>query len=257
MPYETIIAKTEGAVGLVQLNRPDRMNALNSRVMGELTSALDEFDRNDAVRCIVIHGSDRAFSAGADIDEMKSATPVEMLKRNWLAHWDRLKRVTKPIIAAVSGYCLGGGCELAMACDIIIASESAQFGQPEINIGVMPGAGGTQRLTRAIGKSRAMELVLSGKFIGAKEAETRGLVSRIVPVELYLNEAKSLAQEIASRAPVAVQLAKEAVNKAYEVSLADGLDYERRLFYFLFSTEDQREGMEAFLAKRKADWKGK
>lgn len=257
MNYETILVKTEGAVGLVGLNRPDRMNALNSRVMTELTDALDGFNANDAVRCIVIHGSERAFSAGADIDEMKSATPVDMLKKNWIAYWDRLRKVTKPIIAAVSGYCLGGGCELAMACDIIIASESAQFGQPEINIGVIPGAGGTQRLTRAIGKSRAMESVLTGKFIGAKEAEARGLVSRVVPVELYLEEAKLLAKEIASKAPIAVQLGKEAVNKVYEMPLADGLDYERRLFYFLFSTDDQREGMDAFLAKRKAEWKGK
>ncbi len=257
MNNETIIVKTEGAVGLVQVNRPDRMNALNSRVMTELTNALDEFDKNDAVRCLIIHGSERAFSAGADIDEMKSATPVEMLKKNWIAYWDRLRKVAKPIIAAVSGYCLGGGCELAMACDVIIASESAQFGQPEINIGVMPGAGGTQLLTRAIGKSRAMELVLTGKFLSAREAESRGLVSRVVPVELYLEEAKSLAREIAAKAPVAVQLAKESVNKVYEMPLADGLDYERRLFYFLFSTEDQREGMDAFLARRKAEWKGK
>lgn len=257
MTLTTILTNVDGAIGLIQLNRPDRMNALNSLVMTELTSVLDEFNANAAVRCIVIHGSERAFSAGADIDEMKTATPVEMLRKNWIAYWDRLKKVTKPIIAAVSGYCLGGGCELAMACDIIIASESAQFGQPEINIGVIPGAGGTQRLTRAIGKSRAMELVLTGKFMNAKEAESRGLVSRVVPVELYLSEAKSLARDIATRAPVAVQLAKEAITKAYEMPLSDGLDYERRLFYFLFSTEDQREGMDAFLAKRKAEWMGK
>lgn len=257
MPYETIIAKTEGAIALAQFNRPDRMNALNSRVMTDLTNALDEFDKDSSVRCIVIHGNERAFSAGADIDEMKNATPVEMLQKNWIAYWDRLRKIAKPIIAAVSGYCLGGGCELAMACDIIVASESAQFGQPEISIGVIPGAGGTQRLTRAIGKSRAMELVLTGKFIGAREAEARGLVSRVVPVELYLDEAKSLAKEIASKAPVAVQLAKDAVNKVYEMPLADGLDYERRLFYFLFATDDQTEGMDAFKNKRKPEWKGK
>ncbi len=257
MAFENINVTTENAVGLIQLNRPNVLNALNSRVMTELTRALEEFDANDSVRCIVIYGNARAFSAGADIDEMKSATPVDMLRENRIAYWDRLRKVTKPVIAAVSGYCLGGGCELAMACDIIIASESAQFGQPEINIGVMPGAGGTQRLTRALGKSRAMELVLTGKFMGAREAEMRGLVSRVVPVELYLDEAKALAREIASKAPVAVRLAKEAVNKVFEMPLADGLDYERRLFYFLFSTEDQREGMEAFLAKRKAEWKGK
>jgi enoyl-CoA hydratase len=257
MDFENIIVTIEGAVGLIQLNRPKVLNALNSKVMTELGQALAELDANDAVRCVVIHGSERVFSAGADIDEMKSATPVEMLRKNWIAQWDRLRKMTKPTIAAVSGYCLGGGCELAMACDIIIASESAQFGQPEINIGVFPGAGGTQRLPRAIGKSRAMELILTGKFMGAKEAEARGLVSRVVPVEVYLEEAKALARAIASKAPVAVQFAKECVNKVFEVSLGEGLDYERRHFYFLFSTEDQREGMEAFLAKRKAEWKGK
>lgn len=257
MTFENIAVALEGAVGLVQLNRPKVMNALNSQLMTELGNALADLDADEGVRCIVITGSERAFSAGADIEEMKSATPVEMLRKNWIAQWDRLRKMTKPTIAAVSGYCLGGGCELAMACDIIIASETAQFGQPEINIGVIPGAGGTQRLPRAIGKSRAMELVLTGKFMGAREAEMRGLVSRVVPVELYLEEAKSLAREIAAKAPVAVRFAKEAVNKVYEDALGEGLEYERRLFYFLFSTEDQREGMEAFAAKRKAEWKGK
>jgi enoyl-CoA hydratase len=242
---------------VIQLNRPKVMNALNAQVMTELGRAFDEFESNDAVRCVVIHGNERAFSAGADIDAMKTATPVEMLKGNWVAQWDRPRRFPKPVIAAVSGYALGGGCELAMACDIIIASESAQFGQPEINIGVIPGAGGTQRLTRAIGKSRAMELTLTGKFIKADEAERRGLVSRVVPVEMYLEEAKALARDIASKAPVAAQFAKECVNKVFELPLGEGLDYERRHFYFLFSTEDQREGMAAFLAKRKAEWKGK
>jgi len=257
MAYENIVVAVEGAVALVQLNRPKVMNALNSQLMTELGTTFAELDTNEAVRCIVIYGNERAFSAGADIDEMKTATPVEMLGRNWIAQWDRLRKMAKPTIAAVSGYCLGGGCELAMACDIILASESAQFGQPEINIGVIPGAGGTQRLPRAIGKSRAMELILTGKFMGAREAEMRGLVSRVVPVELYLEEAKSLAREIAAKAPVAVRFAKEAVNKVYENPLGEGLDYERRLFYFLFSTEDQREGMDAFSAKRKAEWKGK
>jgi enoyl-CoA hydratase len=205
---------------------------------------------------VIIYGNERAFSAGADIDAMKTATPVEMLKGNWVAQWDRPRHFPKPVIAAVSGYALGGGCELAMACDIIIASETAQFGQPEINIGVIPGAGGTQRLTRAIGKSRAMELTLTGKFIKADEAERRGLVSRVVPVETYLEEAKALAREIASKPPVAVRFAKECVNKVFELPLGEGLDYERRHFYFLFSTQDQREGMEAFLAKRKPVWKG-
>ncbi len=256
MDYETILVTIEDAVGLIQLNRPKVLNALNSRVMTELGQALGDLEANDAIRCIVIHGSERAFSAGADIDEMKSATPTDMLKRNWIAAWDRPRKMSKPVIAAVSGYALGGGCELAMACDMIIASESAQFGQPEINIGVIPGAGGTQRLTRAIGKSRAMELTLTGKFLSAKEAEMRGLVSRVVPVEAYLEEAKALAREIASKAPVAARLAKECVNKVFEMSLEEGLEFERRAFYFLFSTHDQREGMEAFLAKRKPAWKG-
>ncbi len=257
MTYDNILVSTEDGIGIIQLNRPKVLNALNSGVMTELGQALAEFDANDAVRCVVLNGSERAFSAGADIDEMRTATPVEMLRKNWIAQWDRLREMRKPTIAAVSGYCLGGGCELAMACDIIIASESAQFGQPEINIGVIPGAGGTQRLTRALGKSRAMELILTGKLIGAKEAAMRGLVSRVVPVEVYFDEAKALAREIAAKAPVAVQFAKECVNKAFELPLGEGLAYERRLFYFLFSTEDQREGMDAFVAKRQAAWKGK
>lgn len=257
MPYENIIVTIEDSIGLIQLNRPKVLNALNAAVMRELGQAFDEFEANDAVRCIVIYGNERAFSAGADIDAMKSATPVEMLQRDWVAQWDRPRRMKKPVIAAVSGYALGGGCELAMACDIIIASETAQFGQPEINIGVIPGAGGTQRLPRAIGKARAMEMILTGKFMKADEAERRGLVARVVPVESYLEEAKALAREIAAKPPIAVQFAKECVNKVYELPLGEGLEYERRHFYFLFSTEDQREGMEAFLAKRKPQWKGK
>jgi enoyl-CoA hydratase len=258
MSYENIIVAIEGAVGVAQLNRPKVMNALNGELMRELAQALEEFDANDAVRCIVIHGSERAFSAGADIDQMKTATPYGMMRDGWInKNFDRLRRISKPIIAAVSGYCLGGGCEMVMLCDIIIASETAQFGQPEINIGIIPGAGGTQWLTRAIGKSRAMELILTGKFVNAREAEARGLVSRVVPVELYLEEAKTLAREIASKPPVAVRFGKESINKAFELSLNDALDYESRMFYLLFSTEDQREGMDAFLSKRKAEWKGK
>ncbi len=257
MAFEHILVTIEEALGLIQLNRPKVLNALNRAVMTELGQALADLEANDAVRCIVIYGNARAFSAGADIAEMQAATPVDMLRQNWIAQWERLRQLTKPTIAAVSGYCLGGGCELAMACDIIIASESAQFGQPEINLGVIPGAGGTQRLPRALGKSRAMELILTGKFIGAQEALARGLVSRVVPVEVYLEEAKSLAREIAAKAPVAVQFAKECVNKVFELPLGEGLEYERRHFYFLFSTEDQREGMRAFLAKRPAEWKGR
>lgn len=256
MIYENIIVTHEDALGLIQLNRPAVLNALNGAVMIELAAALDDLDRDEAVRCIVLTGNERAFAAGADIKEMAEATAVQMLERNWITYWDRLQSVRKPIIAAVSGYALGGGCELAMACDLIIASETAQFGQPEINLGVMPGAGGTQRLARALGKSKAMEMILTGRPISAREAEAFGLVSRVVPTELYLDEAKSLAREIASKAPVAVRLAKEAVNKAFEGPLHDGLAYERKLFYLLFSTEDQDEGMNAFIEKRKPVWKG-
>lgn len=258
MAFENIIVSTDGAVGLVQLNRPKVMNALNNGLMAELANALEEFDQNDAIRCIIVHGSERSFSAGADIDQMKSAQPLDMIKNDWINRsFQRVRKITKPIIAAVSGYCLGGGCELAMTCDMIIASESAQFGQPEISIGIIPGAGGTQRLPRAIGKSRAMELILTGKFMSASEALTRGLVSRVVPVEAFLDEAKTVARDIANKPPVAVRFAKEAVNKVYEMSLTEGLEYESHLFHVLFSTEDQKEGMSAFLAKRKPEWKGK
>lgn len=257
MTYELILVHREEPLAIVQLNRPKQLNALNGTVMNELTSALEELDGDPAIRCMIVTGDARAFGAGADIKDMVDATPVEMLERNWIAHWDRLKKLTKPVIAAVSGLALGGGCELAMACDLIVAAESAEFGQPEINLGVIPGAGGTQRLTRALGKSKAMELVLTGRRLSAREAEARGLVARVVPNEVYLDEAKKLGLEIAGKAPVAVQLAKEAVNKAFESSLSDGLDYERKLFYFLFSTEDAREGLKAFVDKRKADWKGR
>lgn len=244
-------------VALVRLNRPDKLNALNREVVAHLAKVLQELDEDSEVRCIVITGNDRAFAAGADIHEMAQATPVEMLAVDQFQKWDLIKRLKKPLIAAVSGYALGGGCELAMLCDIIIASETAQFGQPEIKIGVIPGAGGTQRLVRAIGKSRAMEYILTGKFFSAQEAATWGLVSKVYPVELYFEEALNLAQEIASMPPVAVQLAKQSVLKAFEVSLEEGLQYERRNFYLLFATEDQREGMQAFIEKRPPQWKGK
>jgi enoyl-CoA hydratase len=258
MDYTSILTSTEeGGVGLARLNRPKQLNALNSVLMEELAQALEAFDRDDAVRCIVITGNEKVFAAGADIKEMADASPVEMLLRDNIARWDRLRRIKKPIVAAVSGYCLGGGCEMAMACDMIIASESAQFGQPEINIGVIPGAGGTQRLTRAIGKSKAMEMVLTGRTMSAREAEAAGLVSRVVPVESCLDEALKLAREIASKAPLAARFAKEAVNKVFETSLADGIEDERRWFYFLFATADQKEGMQAFIEKRPPEWKGK
>lgn len=257
MAYENILTRTEGRAGVVQLNRPKQLNALNSQVMSELADALEEFDNNSDVGCMVITGNERAFAAGADIKEMSGATAVDMLLRNNIGGRDRLKAITKPIIAAVSGWCLGGGCELAMSCEIIIASETAQFGQPEINIGVMPGAGGTQRLVRAIGKSRAMELVLTGGYLAAREAKQLGLVSRVVPVEMYLEEAVKLANDIASKAPIATRIAKEAINRSFEVPLSAGIDFERRQFFFLFATEDQQEGMQAFIEKRKPDWKGR
>jgi enoyl-CoA hydratase len=257
MAYETILISVEDRVGLIRLNRPQQLNALNAQLMEELATALEEFDRDPGVGCIVITGNERAFAAGADIKEMAGASAVDMLTRDNISRWDRIKQIKKPIVAAVSGWCLGGGCEMAMTCDIILASESAQFGQPEINLGVMPGAGGTQRLTRAIGKSKAMDMVLTGRYLSAREAEQAGLVSRVAPIEVYLDEAMKLAREIASKAPVAVRLAKEAVNKVYEMPLADGLDFERRLFYFLFTTDDQKEGMQAFIDKRQAEWQGR
>jgi enoyl-CoA hydratase len=244
-------------VALVRLNRPKQLNALNGQVMDALCEALESLDRDEGVRAIVVTGSDRAFAAGADIGEMAGATPMDMLRTNRIAQWDRVRRITKPVIAAVSGWCLGGGCELAMALDMIIASESAKFGQPEIKIGVMPGAGGSQRLPRAIGKSKAMEMIMLGEPITAAEAERIGLVSRVVPDEVLVEDALGLAAEIAKRAPLAVRLAKESVNAAYEMSLTDGLAHERRLFYLLFSSEDQKEGMAAFLEKREPDFTGR
>jgi enoyl-CoA hydratase len=253
-----VIVERDGArrIALVRFNRPKQLNALNGQVMDALCEALELLDRDDGVRAIVVTGSERAFAAGADIGEMAEASPIDMLRTNRIAQWDRVRRISKPIIAAVAGWCLGGGCELAMALDMIIAGESARFGQPEIKIGVMPGAGGTQRLPRAIGKSRAMELILLGEPIGAGEAERIGLVSRVVPDEVLVEDAMNLAAEIAKRAPLAVRLAKESVNAAYEMSLTEGLAHERRLFYLLFSSEDQKEGMAAFLEKREPDFTG-
>jgi enoyl-CoA hydratase len=214
-------------------------------------------DRDDGVRVIVVTGNERAFAAGADIGEMAGATPIDMLRGNRIGQWDRIRRIGKPVIAAVNGWCLGGGCELAMTLDLILAGEGAKFGQPEINIGVIPGAGGTQRLTRAIGKSRAMEMILTGDPMDAAEAERRGLVARVVPDELVVEDALALAAKIAEKSPVALRLAKEAVNAAYEMGLTDALAHERRLFYLLFASEDQKEGMAAFLEKRKPDFKGR
>lgn len=257
MDYETILVETPAeGVGLVRLNQPRTFNALTGPLMDELMTALEAFDADDAVGCMVITGSERAFAAGADISEMAQATPVEMMNKAFIARWERLQNIKKPVIAAVSGYALGGGCELAMACDMIVASESAQFGQPEINLGVIPGAGGTQRLTRTIGKGLAMEMALNDRRLTAEEAGRFGLVNRVAPVEEYLDVAVQLAAEIAARAPVAIRLAKDAVNMALETPLAAGLAYERNHFYALFATQDQKEGMAAFLEKRKPDWQG-
>ena len=257
MTYQFILTETHKNVGLVRFNRPKELNALNSVLMEELIAAVEAFDQDPAIGCLVITGDERAFAAGADIREMAGAGTVEMLTRDAISRWDRLRKIRKPVIAAVSGYCLGGGNEVAMACDMIVASETARFGQPEINLGVMPGAGGTQRLTRAVGKALAMEIVLNGRMLTAEEALRFGLVNRVAPVEVYLDEALALAQSIAGRAPIAIRLAKEAVNNAFETYLADGLADERRAFYVLFSTEDQKEGMAAFVEKRKAEWQGK
>ena len=245
-------------VALVVLDRPDVLNALNFALIAELTDALEALDRDPSCRAIVITGAgDRAFAAGADIKELAAQTPTSLTVDDHFHRWERIKRVRKPLIAAVRGHALGGGCELAMTCDMIVAGEDAQFGQPEIRLGVMPGAGGTQRLTRAIGKARAMELVLTGRSIGAREAEAHGLVTSVVPAEETVPKALELAARIAAMAPVAVLAAKAAVNRAEELPLEAGLEFERRSFYLLFDTEDQKEGMAAFAEKRKATWRGR
>jgi len=248
----------EGALGIITLDRPQAMNALSSKLVKELVSVLTEFEADDQVRCLVIAGSEKAFSAGADIDEMAGMTAVQMaMSEHFFPLWDKVGNYPKPIVGALSGYVLGGGLELAMSLDVLVASETTQLGQPEINIGVMPGGGGTQRLTRAVGKYKAMEMVLTGKRIGAEEAKTLGLVSRVVPKESYLEEAKKVAIEIASKSPVAVKMAKMSVNKAFETTLSEGVDFEREVFYLLFASEDSKEGMKAFMEKRKPEFKGK
>jgi enoyl-CoA hydratase len=255
--YIIVEPQVQPGVSLIRLNRPKELNALCLELMDELVSAFRALDADDHTRCIVITGNERAFAAGADIKQMSGNTAIDMNRIDQFSKWDVIRRVKKPIIAAVSGFALGGGCELSMLCDMIVASESAQFGQPEIRIGVMPGAGGTQRLTRAVGKALAMEMVLTGKFITAREAQAAGLINRVVPTELYLDEALKLASEVASMPPVAVQLAKEAVLKSFDTSIEDGLLFERKNFYLLFATDDQKEGMTAFMEKRKPEWKGK
>lgn len=257
MPYTHLLITKESGFAVVQFNRPEVLNAINIQLMVELLDALETLDKDDEVRCIILTGNEKAFAAGADIKEMADASAMEMLQRDQFARWDRIRKIKKPIIAAVSGFALGGGCELMMTCDIVIASESAKIGQPEINLGVIPGAGGTQRLTRAVGKVKAMEMVLTGRMIGAQEALQWGLINKVVPVEYYLQEAKDLAKEIAGKAPVAVKLAKESILKAFDTTIEGGLEFERKNFYLLFSSEDQKEGMKAFVEKRKAEWKGR
>ena len=249
--------QAEQRTALVRLNRPKQLNALNGAVMDALCTALEELDRDEGVRSIVVTGNERAFAAGADIAEMANATPIEMLITNRIGQWDRIRKVTKPLIAAVNGWALGGGCELAMTLDLIVAGEGAKFGQPEIGIGVIPGAGGTQRLTRAVGKAKAMEMILTGEPITAREAHAAGLVARVTQDELVVEDALAMAARIAEKSPIALRLAKEAVNAAHEMSLTDALAYERRLFYLLFASEDRKEGMAAFLEKRKPDFKGR
>ncbi len=256
--FQTISLATEGAVATVKLNRPDALNALNSAMVREIVAALDALEADDSVRCVVLTGSDKVFCAGADVKEMAKLSAAEISSADHLrAVWERAWKFRKPLVAALSGYALGGGLELAMCCDIIIASEGTKLGQPEINIGIIPGGGGTQRLARAMGKHKAMEMILTGGMITADEAKAHGLVNRVVPAGRHLEEATKLASEIASKAPVAVRSAKQAIAAAQESGLSDGLELERRLFYELFATEDRKEGMGAFLEKRKPNFVGR
>jgi enoyl-CoA hydratase len=252
-----LLVERDLPIALVLLNRPEVLNALNDELMDELAAALAELDRDEAVLCIVLGGSEQAFAAGADIGQMAEASAIDMYEARRIDRWDAIRKVRTPVVAAVSGFCLGGGCELAMACDLIVASESARFGQPETGLGIIPGAGGTQRLTRAIGKAKAMDVVLSGRFLDAYEAERAGLVARVVAREAWLEEAKRVARAIASKGPVAQRLAKEAVNRAFESTLETGLDYERKALYLAFASEDAREGLTAFTEKRKPEFRGR
>ncbi len=257
MASEFVTVTRENGYALIRLNRPEVLNAISTQLMADLVAHLEESDGDDGVRCIIITGNERAFAAGADIREMAEATATEMLLRDQFARWERIRRISKPIIAAVGGFALGGGCELAMACDMVIASESARFGQPEITIGVIPGAGGTQRLTRAVGKAKAMEMVLTGRMITADEALRWGLINKVVPAESLLTEARIWAAEIAACPVLAVRLAKESVLKSFDTTIEGGLEFERKNFYLLFASEDQKEGMRSFLEKRRPQWKGR
>ena len=255
--YAYILSTTDGPVGIVTLNRPRQLNALAGPLMAELVDALERHDADPGIRAIVITGGPSVFAAGADIKEMADASAADMLLRNNIGLWDRAKRITKPLIAAVAGYALGGGCELAMLCDIIVAAENARFGQPEINIGLIPGAGGTQRLTRAVGKYVATDVILTGRMLGAEEALQRGLAARVVPPELIVEEGVRLGKEIARRAPIAVRLAKETITRASEGRVDDGIELERKAFYLLFATQDSHEGMHAFIDKRQPAYQGR
>ena len=254
----TIKVTREAPIATVQLDRPEVLNALSEELMDELVASLETLDGDAEIRCIVLTGNEKAFAAGADIKKsFVEATPVSMLEQDLTTRWERVRKIRKPIIAAVSGYCLGGGCELAMTCDIIVASETAQFGQPEVNLGIIPGAGGTQRLTRAVGKYRAMEIILTGRRVKADEAKAIGLVAQVYPAASWLDDAKALARTIAEKPPIAVRLATEAIDLAQSSTLDAGLEFERKAFYLLFSTEDKKEGVDAFINKRKAVFKGK
>jgi len=258
MAYECIIVETDGAVGIIRLNRPEALNALNAQLMDEMTAALDAMEADDAIGAIVITGSDKAFAAGADIKEMQSKSFIDVYMEDFITrNWERATRCRKPIVAAVAGYALGGGCELAMMCDFILAADNAKFGQPEINLGVIPGSGGTQRLTRAVGKSKAMEMILTARMMDAEEAERAGLVSRVLPLDDLVEEAVKVAGRMAELSRPAVMMAKESVNKAYEMTLREGVMFERRLFHSTFATEDKTEGMEAFVEKRKPQFRNR
>ena len=254
----TVKVMREAPIATVQLDRPEVLNALSEELMDELVAALETLDDEPDIRCIVLTGSEKAFAAGADIKQsFVDATPASMLEQDLTTRWERVRKIRKPIIAAVSGYCLGGGCELAMTCDIIVASETAQFGQPEVNLGIIPGAGGTQRLTRAVGKYRAMDIILTGRRVKADEAKAIGLAAQVYPAATWLEDAKTLARTIAQKPPIAVRLATEAIDLAWNSTLDAGLEFERKAFYLLFSTEDKKEGVDAFVNKRKAVFKGK
>jgi enoyl-CoA hydratase len=253
--YANILVETHGRVGLVRLNRPQALNALNSALIEELNQALGAFATDAAVGAMVLTGSDKAFAAGADVKEMQEASFAEMFLGDFFGHWENVTHARKPLIAAVAGFALGGGCELAMMCDVLIAADTAKFGQPEIKLGIIPGAGGTQRLPRAVGKAKAMDLVLTARMMDAAEAERAGLVSRVVPAAELIATAIAAAETICGFSGPSVMMAKEAINRAFETPLSDGVAYERRLFHSLFGTEDKNEGMDAFLAKRKPDFK--